>query len=300
MLLSRSRRVPALLAAGVAALGAAVVATSSASADESDGPQVDLDASLTNAVYPTGDPLALMTTPVLSTTLEQNFQASVQGCVERLGFDYATPDPGVIPVGSGTSPNASTGYGIVVSHLPATIAAQVDAEADARDTNLDYADTLPQKDADLYLDVIGETDGSNVTTSGEPATCKAAANEEILQPAVQAQTELAEKTLQIADRLEDRADVKTADQSWSQCMDGAGYNLASPMDAEQVIADAVTGTATPDLDQILAQEKVIASADASCRTQTGYMKIVDKAAVQEWQSASVDQAVVDTAAGAIQ
>lgn len=294
------KRIPILAATGVLAIGAAVLAQTAASADDP-VPPADYDATLTEAAQPPSDPLALLTTPVLSDTLQENFQQSVQDCVERTGFDYSVPDAVAPPAASPLAPNDQEGYGVVVSHTPEAVEESVAAEEDAREANLDYADTLTQEDSKVYFEVIGEAAPAEPPVGGEPANCKEAAVQTVLEPAMRAQMELGEQVLAVADAIQARPEVQAVDAAWSDCMQAAGHDYADPSQPEQDIVSALNdSTVTPDLDLLLTTETTVAAADAGCREATGYTAVVEQAAVAEWQAADIDTETIEIAAGAAQ
>jgi hypothetical protein len=241
-----------------------------------------------------------MATPAIENALEANFQQAVEDCVERTGFEYATPVVPETPVASPLEPDAEVGYGVVVSHSPEAIEADIAAEEEARDANLDYAESLPEEEADLYLEVIGETAPDEPLTPGAAANCQEAAAETVLVPAMEAQVQLAEQAIQLGEAVEARPDVQQAEEVWSSCMQSAGHDYATPADPEQEILSAVTEAAEPDLDTLLAQEKEVAAADVQCRDASGYTETVRQAAVEEWQAADIDMETINIAAGAIQ
>jgi hypothetical protein len=294
------KRSSALVATGVLALGAALLFQTTAMADDPEPPPVDYDASLTAITEPSADPLSLMATPAIENALEANFQQAVEDCVERTGFEYATPVVPETPVASPLEPDAEVGYGVVVSNSPEAIEADIAAEEEARDANLDYAESLPEEEADLYLEVIGETAPDEPLTPGAAANCQEAAAETVLVPAMEAQVQLAEQAIQLGEAVEARPDVQQAEEVWSSCMQSAGHDYATPADPEQEILSAVTEAAEPDLDTLLAQEKEVAAADAQCRDASGYTETVRQAAVEEWQAADIDMETINIAAGAIQ
>lgn len=73
---------------------------------------------------------------------------------------------------------------------------------------------------------------------------------------------------------------KAADRAWSACMRKAGYRYASPRDAEigddrqrQELEERLNGSSR-DSEKPSALEKRTATADARCKQQTGYLRIV--------------------------
>jgi hypothetical protein len=294
------KRIAVLVATGFLALGAAVLVQTKASADDASSP-VDYDATLTEVAQPPSDALTLLTTPALSDTLQENFQQAVQDCVERTGFDYTVPEAMATPAASPLAPNEEAGYGVVVSHTPEAVDAAVAAEEEAREANLDYAGTLEQADSEVYLEVIGEVAPAEAPAPGEASNCKEAAVQTVLEPAMQAQMELADETLALAAAIERRPEVQAAAAEWSDCMQAAGHHYADPSQPEQdivsVLNDSIT---TPDLDALLAKETTVAAADAGCRDATGYTAVVEKAAVAEWQAADINTETIEIAAGAVQ
>lgn len=289
-----------VLVVGTLAVGIALLVQTAASAEDPPPPAVAFDATLTEVTEPPSDPLALLTTPALSDTLQENFQQSVQDCTERAGFTYTVPEAPAEPEASPFSPDAQAGYGVVLSHTPEALEVEVAAQEEAREANLDYAQSLPAEDADLYLEVIGEAAPTQPAAPGEATSCMDAAAATVLAPAMEAQAALAEETFRVADAIEARADVQQADQEWSACMAAAGHDYGSPAEPEQEIVGALAQATSPDLDSLLAQETTVAAADAECRESTGYTQTIEQAAIEEWQAADVDIDIVNTAAGAVQ
>lgn len=295
------RRTPALVATGVLALGAAVLVQTTATADDPQPPPFDYDATLTEASLPPTDPVELLTTPALSETLQQNFQQAVQQCVERTGFEYTAPAAAPAPGATALRPDGEEGYGVVVSHTAEVVDAAVAAEEEAYEVNLEYAESLPPAEEEVYLEVIGAEPPAEPIAAEEPQNCQMAAVEEVLEPAMQAQVALAEQTFAIAEAIEARPEVQAAEAEWSDCMQAAGHDYASPEEPEQEILSAITESSSPpDLEALLAEETSVAAADAGCRDETGFTAVVEAAAAAEWAAADIDSSTIEAAAGAVQ
>lgn len=294
------KRTPTLVVAGVLAFGAAVVVQTTAVADDPAPPPLDYDASPTEVTEPPTDPMALLATPVLEAALAANFQQAIEDCVERTGFEYEAPAAVPQPAGSAVQSDAEVGYGVTVSNSPAVVEAGIAAEEEAREANLEYAESLPDDDVDLYLEVIGEAAPAEPLPAGEPANCQQAAAETVLEPAMAAQVALAEESIAVAEAVQTRPDVVAATSAWSSCMRSAGHHYTDPGQPEQEILSAVTEDPAVDLDALLAEERALAVADLECRESTGLTETVQQAAVQEWRSADIDIETVNTAAGAVQ
>jgi hypothetical protein len=189
----------------------------------------------------------------------------------------------------------------VLSHSREAVEEQVAAEVAAHEENLDYAETLPVAEENRYLEVIGAAAPTEPAEAGKPANCQEAAAASIVEPAMQAQVTLAERSVEVGAAVEARPEVKQAEALWSRCMRGAGYDYGNPAQPEQEIVSALVDSATvPDLDALLVQEATVAEADSDCRESTGYMQTVEKAAVEEWRAADIDMETINTAAGAVQ